>query len=259
MKLKTTKDLSFPQARRLAEQEAGASYASVLARTAGHFQRPTPRLKVNLDPQFNFSAYSSQSSDPFTQTHSTQEKDVPSTDMFDRLKQYAVGRSKKDHPIEGMVTATERLTKTLPSCFGSVGTQPEGPMQPQAASSAVGADKSHQPTKGATGTTIPPGESGRLSASIISSSQHSYPQLVPSSDEESMETPSLTEEDDFTIVPPHSRRSWRGGGRGRGSAITSSITRPPDNKALSKKNAIGALGPPKAKSATATKGASHKK
>jgi hypothetical protein len=100
LKLKTTKDISFPQARRIAEQEAGASYASVLSQTAGPSSpspRTSPRRRINLDPNFNYTKAG----------QSSQKVDLPSkADHMATLKQYATDVG-KGHLVTSLVVASQ--------------------------------------------------------------------------------------------------------------------------------------------------------
>ena len=100
LKLKTTKDISFPQARRIAEREAGASYASVLSQTAGPSSpspRTSPRRRINLDPNFNYTKAG----------QSSQKVDLPSkADHMATLKQYATGVG-KGHLVTSLVVASQ--------------------------------------------------------------------------------------------------------------------------------------------------------
>jgi len=101
LKLKTMKDISFPQARRIAEQAAGASYASVLSQTAGPSSTPrsSPRRRVQLDPNVKYSK-----TDQSAKTLESQS--LPSGDHMATLKQYATGVG-KGHLVASLVVASQ--------------------------------------------------------------------------------------------------------------------------------------------------------
>jgi hypothetical protein len=205
----------------LAEQEAGASYATVLARTAGHTQRSTPKRRVELDPGFTFSKYPNPESR--AEKHQTNQ-------LSDSLGP--------------PVTATEQLTNDLPPGFGSV-TQPGGQqnMQSQTASSLTLSHKNQQASMEATAATSPLEESRRLTASVISSSVHSYSPVSSSDGESGQSNSSMDHEEmeDFTLVTSQSRRG-RSAGRGGGGGTRPPSTKLPLPKALDKKKTFGTFG-----------------
>ena len=95
------KDISFPQARRIAEQAAGASYASVLSQTAGPSSTPrsSPRRRVQLDPNVKYNKV-----DQSAKTLESQS--LPSGDHLATLKQYATGVG-KGHLVASLVDASQ--------------------------------------------------------------------------------------------------------------------------------------------------------
>jgi len=74
-RLKITKDISFPQARRLAEQSLGpVTYSFVASSGPRTSPRHTPRQRINLDPNFTFSKHVFKSQDHFTRLEETQRQ-----------------------------------------------------------------------------------------------------------------------------------------------------------------------------------------
>ena len=135
LKLKTTKDISFPQARRIAEQAAGASYASVLSQMAGPRSpspRSSPRRRIDLDPNYNYSK-AGQS----LQKHKPESKTSQADDHLARIKQHAIDVG-KGHLVAPSVSASQL---SVPS---------------QGAPSGVESEEIHQPMEEEAGTTTIP-------------------------------------------------------------------------------------------------------
>jgi len=98
-RIKTTQNISFPQARRIAEQTKGpVTYAAVTSISPK--PRSSPRPRINLDPNYKYSK---------TQHLASEARESPSNDHFDILNEFI----QKKSTIQGAMPLLDPLSQRI--------------------------------------------------------------------------------------------------------------------------------------------------
>jgi len=134
LKIKATKDISFPQARRIAEQAAGPSYAAVLsqmARPTSLSPRSSPRQRVTLDPDHKYTKATQN-----TKKDSLESQSFQSNDHLERLKQQAIDDGKR-HLVASLVVASQQSVPSQGAPSGDESEDNHQPMEEEAGTNTI--------------------------------------------------------------------------------------------------------------------------